>query len=350
MIVRKMLEKQEHQVLHPEAAFSDRSRGRKRKEKACPVRPAFQHDRDKILHCKSFRRLLHKTQVFLSPQGDHYRTRMTHTLEVSQIARTLARALRLNEHLTEAIALGHDLGHTPFGHAGEDALGRILPGGFRHVQQSVRVVEVLERDGRGLNLTREVVDGIAKHSKGRGRILGGAGKALPATLEGQLVRVADIVAYVNHDLDDALRGGVLRRQDVPRRLLRVLGESHSQRIARSVQDVLKTTDLDRKARIVMSAGMEEALHEMREFLWTRVYDNPTVHDEFIKCHMMLHQLFQLLLDDAKAFRRVTGKKQPRTRAVKERAICDFLAGMTDRYAMRLFETLFVPMPWPVEPV
>jgi dGTPase len=349
MQIRRMLEEQEHAVLHPAATFSDRSRGRLRKEKSCPVRPAFQRDRDKIIHCKSFRRLLHKTQVFLSPQGDHYRTRMTHTLEVSQIARTMARALRLNEQLTEAIALGHDLGHTPFGHAGEEALNRLMPGGFRHVDQSVRVVQVLERGGRGLNLTREVVDGIARHSKGRGQILGGAGKDLPATLEGQLVRVADIAAYVNHDLDDALRGGVLMQSDVPRRLLSVLGRTHSQRIGRVVKDVLRNTRLDRLPRIVLGTQMEGALMEMRDFLWEHVYDNPTVHEEFDKCHKMLEGFFHRFLDEPAVFRRVTGQPVPRMRAERMRAVCDFLAGMTDRFATRLFEELFLPRPWPVEP-
>ena len=348
MQIRRMLEGQEHAVLHPAATFSDRSRGRQRKEKSCTVRPAFQRDRDKIIHCKSFRRLLHKTQVFLSPRGDHYRTRMTHTLEVSQIARTLARALRLNEQLTEAIALGHDLGHTPFGHAGEEALNLLMPGGFRHVDQSVRVVQVLERGGRGLNLTREVLDGIARHSKGRGKILSGAGKRLPATLEGQLVRVADIVAYVNHDLDDALRGGVLKQRDVPARLLSVLGRTHSQRIGRAVKDVLENTRLDHSPRIILGAGMERALMEMRDFLWEHVYDNPTVHEEFGKCHKMLEAFFRRFLDEPATFRRVTGHPVPKTRSGRMRAICDFLAGMTDRYAIRLFEELFLPRPWPVE--
>jgi dGTPase len=209
------------------------------------------------------------------------------------------------------------------------------------------VVEVLEKDGRGLNLTREVVDGIARHSKGRGKILGGVGKVLPATLEGQLVRVADIVAYVNHDLDDALRGGVLKNQDIPRRLLNTLGRSHSQRIGRAVKDVLEATDLDQAPRIKMSKKMELALNQLRDFLWERVYDNPTVHDEFIKCHMMLEQLFQLFSEKPKVFFQVTGKRRPSGRTARERAICDFLAGMTDRYAMRLFEKLFIPLPWPV---
>ncbi|HUU01932.1 MAG TPA: deoxyguanosinetriphosphate triphosphohydrolase [Myxococcota bacterium] len=350
MHIRKMLEQQEHLVLHPAAAFSDSSRGRERQAKSCPVRPAFQHDRDKILHCKAFRRLPHKTQVFLSPRGDHYRTRMTHTLEVSQIARTLARALRLNEQLTEAIALGHDLGHTPFGHAGEDALRRLMPGGFRHVDQSVRVVQVLENDGRGLNLTFEVIDGIAKHSKGRGNIMRGADKDLPATLEGQLVRISDIVAYVNHDTDDALRGGIIKQGDIPSSLLGVLGRTHSQRIARAVKDVLSNTDLDREPLVRIGADMEAAIRDMRDFLWERVYDNPTVHDEFIKCHTMLEQLFNLFLEQPVLFGRVSDQRVPDVPEHRRRMVCDFLAGMTDRYAINLFKKLFIPRPWPVSHV
>jgi len=347
MKIRQMLEEQEHLVLHPAAAFSDQTSGRSRKAKSCPLRPAFQHDRDKILHSKSFRRLLHKTQVFLSPRGDHYRTRMTHTLEVSQIARTLARGLRLNEHLTEAIALGHDLGHTPFGHAGEDALRRLMPSGFKHVAQSVRVVEVLEKDGLGLNLTAEVIDGIARHSKGRGKILQGASKALPKTLEGQLVRVADIVAYVNHDTDDALRGGIIKLSDIPKRLLSVLGRTHSQRISRAAKDVLENTDLDNSSRIKISSEMEQAIEQMRDFLWDKVYYNPTVHDEFAKCYKMLEELFHLFLDKPEVFKTVTDQEVPEDKAKRRRAVCDFLAGMTDRYAIRLYKGLFIPKPWPV---
>ncbi len=348
MQIRRMIEQQERAVLHPRAAFSDRSRGRSRPEDPCDVRPAFQHDRDKIIHCKSFRRLLRKTQVFLAPMGDHYRTRMTHTLEVSQIARTLARALRLNEHLTEAIALGHDLGHTPFGHAGEAVLDELMPGGFMHVTQSVRVVEVLEREGAGLNLTVEVVDGIARHSKGRGKILSGAGDGLPMTLEGQLVRVSDIVGYVNHDLDDALRAGVLRLDDVPGDLLSVLGDTHSKRISRMVTDVLESTDLDRDDEIRMGDEIEQALRRMRDFLYERVYENPIVHEEFTKCRKILEDLFHTFRDRPDTFRRLTGKSLPEPIPARERRICDFVAGMTDRYAIRLFERLFVPRPWPVE--
>jgi len=347
MNVREMLEAQEHAVLHPQAGFSDSTQGRSRPEKPCAIRPVYHHDRDRIIHCKSFRRLMHKTQVFLSPQGDHYRTRMTHTLEVSQIARTLSSALRLNEHLTEAIALGHDLGHTPFGHAGEAVLNRLMPGGFRHVEQSVRVVERLSREGRGLNLTREVIDGIARHSKGKGRILDGAEGNLPMTLEGQLVRLADIVAYVNHDLDDAIRGRVIRLQDVPQRLLTVLGRTHSQRINRVVKDVIAHTDLDALPRVMVGEEIEDALKEMRDFLWGQVYENPVVHDEFLKGQKMLEELYHLFMGKPDLFQRVSGQRAGESPAEAQRAVCDFLAGMTDRYATRLFEVLFIPKPWPV---
>ncbi len=345
-LIRKMLESQEHATLHPSAAFSDQSRGRSRPERPCPVRPAFQRDRDRILHCKSFRRLLHKTQVFLSPQGDHYRTRLTHTLEVSQIARTLSRGLRLNEYLTEAIALGHDLGHTPFGHAGEAVLDRLMPGGFRHEIQSVRVVVKLENNGRGLNLSREVIDGIGGHSKGRGKIINGAA-SLPRTLEGQLVRVSDIIAYVNHDLDDALRSGVLRLRDVPARLLKKLGQTHSQRIGRMVTDVLTNTRLDRDPHIRMSSGMEEALKNLRSFLWDRVYENPEVHGEFQKCDKLLSDLFAYFQRDEQVFTLLSDQKLPQRSPQRERIICDFLAGMTDRFAIRIYEMLSIPRPWPV---
>ncbi len=350
MSIRNMIEQQEHQVLHPRAAFSDHNRGRKRQEQPCSIRPAFQHDRDKILHSKSFRRLLRKTQVFLAPQGDHYRTRMTHTLEVSQIARTLARALMLNEHLTEAIALGHDLGHTPFGHAGEAVLNDLMPGGFRHVNQSVRVVDLLERDGQGLNLTIETIDGIAQHSKGRGKILSGAGSNLPITLEGQLVRLSDIVAYVNHDLDDAIRAGIIVESDVPKELLKTLGPSHSARIDRMVKDVLYSTNLDDGDLIQMSDELEEALQDMRDFLYEKVYDNPVVHEEFTKCRKMLTDLFSIFIEQPSTFDRLAGKgREGKASGVfgLDRRICDFIAGMTDRYALWLYNELFIPRPWPL---
>src|SRR3954469_1622692 len=241
MNIREQLEADEEKVLSPFAQRSRESKGRARPEPLDETRPIFQHDRHRIIHSKSFRRLAGKTQVFLAPEGDHYRNRMTHTLEVSQIARTITRALRLNESLTEAIVMGHDLGHTPFGHAGEKVLARLMPDGFHHVMQSLRVVEVLEREGRGLNLSQEVRDGILKHSKGKGHIISENPNLLAMTLEGQIVRISDIVAYVNHDLDDAVRGKVLTYAQIPAAILRVLGTSHSERISRMVLDVVDTS-------------------------------------------------------------------------------------------------------------
>src|SRR5512133_4245341 len=250
--IREMLEEQEAQTLHPRAAFSARSAGRALPDPEDDMRPAFQRDRDRLLHCKSFRRLKGKTQVFLAPRGDHYRNRLTHTLEVAQVGRSIARALRLNEMLVEAMVMGHDLGHTPFGHAGERALARLVPGGFHHVQQSGRVVDLLENDGRGLNLTAEVRDGILRHSKGKGDVLlsGTGQKAL--TLEAEIVRIADIVAYVNHDLDDAMRAGLFAEQDVPAEIRRVLGEERTQRFRTLVRDVIRGSDLDGGGHITMS--------------------------------------------------------------------------------------------------
>src|ERR671918_640437 len=242
MTIREQLERREREILAPQAAKSADSRGRQRAELEDPIRPAFQRDRDRIIHCKAFRRLKHKTQVFFAPTGDHYRTRLTHTLEVSQIARSIAKVLQLNEELTEAIALGHDLGHTPFGHAGERVLNGLIPGGFNHYEQSLRIVDVLEKDGRGLNLTWEVRDGIARHSKGKHGVPVGADPAHRAsTIEGQIARVADIIAYVNHDIDDAVRAGLLRPEDLPRERMRVLGSSSSERIGTMVSDVVVQT-------------------------------------------------------------------------------------------------------------
>src|SRR5512140_3494071 len=266
--IREMLEDQEEQTLHPRAARSARSRGRAVPEE----RDSFQRDRDRLVHSKAFRRLAGKTQVFLAPKGDHYRNRLTHTLEVAQVARSIARALRLNEMLVEAVCMGHDLGHTPFGHAGERLLNEVVEGGFHHVTQSVRVVEVLENDGRGLDLTAEVRDGILRHSKGRGNVLmkGSGAKAL--TLEAEVVRLADIIAYVNHDLDDAVRAGLLEEADVPGDVRRVLGARHSQRLATLVGDVIRASDLDGGAHIEMSPEVHAALVALREFLYHRVYE------------------------------------------------------------------------------
>src|SRR5574341_2142265 len=287
--IRQMLEEQEAQVLHPRAAFSARSAGRASHDPEDEMRPAFQRDRDRLLHCKSFRRLKGKTQVFLAPRGDHYRNRWTHTLEVAQVGRSIARALRLNEMLVEAMVMGHDLGHTPFGHAGERVLSRLVPGGFHHVQQSGRVVEVLENEGRGLNLTAEVRDGISRHSKGKGEVLL-TGDARPMTLEAEIVRIADIVAYVNHDLDDAERADLIAEPDVPSSIRDVLGARHSERLATLIGDVIRATDLDGGGHVTLSPDVHGALLALRDFLYARVYENPVVHEEFEKSQRLLQDL------------------------------------------------------------
>jgi len=344
--IREMLEAQEAQTLHPRAAFSARSRGRERPEPEDDIRPVFQRDRDRILHCKSFRRLKGKTQVFLAPRGDHYRTRLTHTLEVAQVARSIARALRLNEMLAEAMVMGHDLGHTPFGHAGERLLNQVVPGGFHHVVQSVRVVEVLEKDGQGLNLTAEVRDGILRHSKGRGNVLmqGSGAKAL--TLEAEIVRLADIIAYVNHDLDDAVRGGLIEEREVPAPIQRELGTRHSQRLATLVSDVVRHSDVDGGGHIEMSAAVHEALIALREFLYQRVYENPVVNDEFAKAQRIIRELWTRFVADPAWFARELGVT-PREGETAERAATDFVSGMTDRFALETWERLVVPRPWAI---
>src|SRR5215212_3318380 len=274
MNLREQLEVREREILAPQSAKSATSRGRLHPEREDDVRPAFQRDRDRIIHCKAFRRLKHKTQVFFAPTGDHYRTRLTHTLEVSQIARTIAKVLRLHEELTEAIALGHDLGHTPFGHAGERVIDTLMPGGFNHYEQSLRIVDVLENGGRGLNLTWEVRDGIAKHSKGKSGAPVGMAPALRAsTIEGQIMRVADLIAYVNHDIDDATRAGLLRAEDLPVEPVRTLGSSSSARIATLVTDVVTETLDGNLTEIRMSAGVLEAVLGLRSFLFDAVYEN-----------------------------------------------------------------------------
>src|SRR5688572_24847523 len=281
--IREALEERERETLAPQAAHSAESRGRLHPEPEDDVRPAFQHDRDRIIHSKAFRRLKHKTQVFFAPAGDHYRTRLTHSLEVSQIARTIAKVLQLHEELTESIALGHDLGHTPFGHAGERVLDSLVPGGFRHYEQSLRIVDTLENDGRGLNLTWEVRDGIGRHSKGKdGSPVGVDPSKRAATLEGQVMRVADLIAYVNHDIDDAVRARVLRDEDLPRGPVGVLGGSSSARIARMVKDVVTETSRGELAEIRMSDEVLEATLAMRSFLFKAVYENETATAEFKK--------------------------------------------------------------------
>jgi dGTPase len=340
--IREGLEQRERETLAPQAAKSADTRGRLKPECEDDVRPAYQHDRDRIIHSKAFRRLKHKTQVFFAPAGDHYRTRLTHTLEVSQIARTIAKVLRLHEELTEAIALGHDLGHTPFGHTGERVLDSIVPGGFRHYEQSLRVVDVLENDGRGLNLTFEVRDGIGRHSKGKkGSPVGLDASERSATLEGQIMRVADLIAYVNHDIDDAVRAGVLREADLPGDAVAVLGASSSARIAAMVKDVVTQTQLAGLSEIRMSDAILDATLAMRSFLFDAVYENQEATAEFRKAAGILGGLWEKVRERPDEFldRRIveTDGLDVATR--------DFLAGMTDRFAVTLYERLFIPKPW-----
>ena len=341
--IREELEEREKMFLSPYAALSSRTKGRASPEGECPLRPAFQHDRDRIIHSKSFRRLKHKTQVFLIPAGDHYRTRLTHTLEVSQIARTISRALRLNEDLTEAISLGHDLGHTPFGHAGEDTLNQVVPGGFNHSDQSLRVVDRLEKDGQGLNLTFEVRDGILKHSKGKGEILCDDPDEMAATLEGRVVRIADIIAYINHDIDDAIRGGVISQGDIPKGCLATLGDSHSKRINTMVNDVILETLRNGGERLAVREEILSSIVDLRNFLWERVYENETVHGEFHKATKILKDLYQHFMTHPDTLLKLIEREVPYDSF--ERCVSDFLAGMTDRYAFNLYEKLFLPLPW-----
>ena len=339
--IREALEEREREILAPQAARSAESRGRLRPEPEDDVRPAFQHDRDRIIHSKAFRRLKHKTQDFLAPAGDHYRTRLTHTLEVSQIARTIAKALWLHEELTEAIALGHDLGHTPFGHAGERVLDSLVPGGFRHYEQSLRIVDVLEQDGAGLNLTWEVRDGIGRHSKGKkGSPVGMAAEQRSATLEGQIMRVADLIAYVNHDIDDAVRAHVLREEALPREAVAVLGTSSSSRIARMVKDVVSETRAGDMSEIRMSDEVLEATLAMRAFLFEAVYENEVATAEFRKSAGILGGLWEKVREQQELL-----DERTLTSEGLDAAARDFLAGMTDRFAIALYERLFIPSPW-----
>jgi len=340
-----MLEEQEQKTLSPRAQLSSRSRGRDNPEEPCPIRPAFQHDRDKILHSKSFRRLKYKTQVLLLPKGDHYRTRLTHTLEVSQIARTIAKSLRLNEDLTEAIALGHDLGHTPFGHAGEATLNELYPEGFKHFLQSLRVVEHLERDGQGLNLTMEVRDGIVKHSKGKEKIISDNPEKVAMTLEGRIVRIADIIAYENHDLDDALRAGVIGEKDIPGDIVKVLGERYSERINTMVTDVIWETMKKDEQNIFVSDRVYEAMEKLRRFLYENIYETNLVHSEFEKCAGILKNLYEYYCENPEVFSKESSNA--RHQDPLERRVCDFIAGMTDRYAISKWEEIHIPRPWSI---
>ncbi len=327
--IREEIEERENGWLAPGACRSSQSRGREREEPPDPIRTCFMRDRDRIIHCKSFRRLKHKTQVFLSPEGDHYRTRLTHTLEVSQISRTIARALRLNEDLTEAVALGHDLGHTPFGHMGEEAFRDLVQPPFRHNQQSLRVVEKLEYGGRGLNLTWEVRDGILHHT----------GEVKPATLEGRIVRIADRIAYVNHDVDDAVRAGIITREDLPPSTRELLGESHAQRINTLVNDLVEASSDGRDIR--QGEAVAEAMDELRDFLFDRVYVGSLAKQEEEKAVGVLRRLFGYYLEHEdempEEFRRGGDPLEVR--------VIDYVAGMTDRYALRRYQSLFLPDIW-----
>jgi deoxyguanosinetriphosphate triphosphohydrolase, putative len=352
--IREQQEAQEQMTLSPYACLSSRSRGRMVEEAPCHLRTAFQRDRDRIIHSKTFRRLKHKTQVFLAPAGDHYRTRLTHVLEVAQIARTMAVCLRLNEYLTEAIALSHDLGHTPFGHAGEFALNELHPDGFKHYCQSLRIVEYLENGGKGLNLTWEVRDGILKHSKGRGEILPDDTAELAATLEGQLVRVADIMAYVNHDMDDALRGGMIADNDLPEHLRATLGVRSSQRINAMIGDLIAVTLAHDDGRLHLSEQMNGIINESRTFLYDNVYRNNRVHSEFEKAQRIIRALYDYFLEHELPENGIGTCYRPRCSAQTEeevqqihRRVCDFIAGMTDRYALALYAQIFIPKPWSV---
>ena len=342
MNIREQSEEIEKRILSPYAALSAETKGRVVPEEPCSIRTDYQRDRDRIIHSKSFRRMKHKTQVFLSPTDDHYRTRLTHVIEVSQIARTISKALRLNEDLTEAIALGHDLGHTPFGHAGEAALNEIYPGGFKHVIHSLRVVDVLEKGGKGLNLTYEVRDGIAKHSKGMGAV--DNPKYRPETLEGQVVRISDLVAYANHDLDDAIRAGIITIEDVPKECVRALGKTNSERINRMVTDIITETLKFDGEKVAASTEVEQAMVELRGYLFNTVYMNEKIKNNFIKATKVIRELYQYFCENEEELRKIYNRDSREGETV-ERAVCDFIAGMTDSYAISMYESIFLPRRW-----
>ena len=329
MTVREKIENNEKIMLSDKACLSAETKGRKIQEEECPLRTDFQRDRDRIIHSNSFRRLKHKTQVFLSPEGDHYRTRLTHTLEVSQIARTIANALYLNEDLTEAVALGHDLGHTPFGHAGERALNSVFPGGFRHYEQSLRVVDRLEKSGKGLNLTYEVRDGIVCHTRGKEA----------DTLEGRIVKLADKIAYINHDIDDAVRAGVMCEEDIPIAIRKELGFKKSARINTMVLDVVENSVDD----IVFSDRIQQPFDELHAFMFDKVYTNPVCKGEETKAMEIIVRLYEYFLQHpekiSKAYQYIIGEEGV------QRAACDYIAGMSDRYLLAIYKKIFIPDSW-----
>ncbi|WP_298820960.1 deoxyguanosinetriphosphate triphosphohydrolase [Chloroflexus sp.] len=348
--VREMREALEVQTLSPFAAKSADA-VRDRPEPPCPIRTAYQRDRDRILHSKPFRRLKHKTQVFIAPLGDHYRTRLTHTLEVTQVARTVARALRLNEDLTEAIGLGHDIGHAPFGHAGETALSRICPGHFRHNEQSRRIVEVLEQGGEGLNLTYAVREGIHLHSKGR-RDISAKAWGIASTLEGQIIKLCDSIAYINHDIDDAIRAGILRPEDLPADCIELLGDTHSKRLSTMVSDLIynnwwatgEGTPPD-PPHLAMSPTILSATNKLRDFLFQTVYHRPAVKAEDEKVRFIIETLYNHFIRHPEAIPRDLMAIVERRGEPIEQAAVDYIAGMTDRYALAVFERIFVPRMW-----
>ena len=334
MSIRENLERMEKISLSPFATLSVNSRGRDREEPQCDIRPVFQRDRDRILHCKSFRRLKHKTQVFLSPKGDHYRTRLTHTLEVSQNARTIAKALRLNEDLVEANALGHDLGHTPFGHAGERILNELCDEGYRHNEQSVRIVEKLEKDGKGLNLTWEVRDGILNHQT----------SMMPHTLEGKIVRLSDKIAYINHDIDDAIRAKVMSEEDIPLEIRKVLGMTTKERLNTLIHNIIMNSM--GKNDIVMSEEIGGAMQDLRKFMFQKVYTNPAAKGEEAKAERLLCELYAHYMGHIEIlpeqYQRMHSEGEK-----KERVVCDYISGMTDQYAVAKYREFFLPKAWEI---
>ena len=334
MSIRENLERMDEISLSPFATLSVNSRGRDREEPQCDIRPVFQRDRDRILHCKSFRRLKHKTQVFLSPKGDHYRTRLTHTLEVSQNARTIAKALRLNEDLVEAIALGHDLGHTPFGHAGERILNELCDEGYRHNEQSVRIVEKLEKDGKGLNLTWEVRDGILNHQT----------SMMPHTLEGKIVRLSDKIAYINHDIDDAIRAKVMSEEDIPLEIRKVLGMTTKERLNTLIHNIIMNSM--GKNDIVMSEEIGGAMQDLRKFMFQKVYTNPAAKGEEAKAERLLCELYAHYMGHIEIlpeqYQRMHSEGEK-----KERVVCDYISGMTDQYAVAKYREFFLPKAWEI---
>lgn len=334
MSIRENLEQMEEIYLSPFATLSINSKGRDKEEPQCDIRPVFQRDRDRILHCKSFRRLKHKTQVFLTPKGDHYRTRLTHTLEVSQNARTIAKALRLNEDLVEAIALGHDLGHTPFGHAGERILNELCEDGYRHNEQSVRIVEKLEKDGEGLNLTWEVRDGILNHQT----------SCMPHTLEGKIVRFSDKIAYIHHDIDDAVRAKVMTEEDIPLEIRKTLGMTTRDRLNTLIHNII--TNSIGKNDIIMSKEVAEAMQDLRKFMFQKVYQNPVAKGEEAKAEGLLSELYRYYSENIEILP-MQYQKMYEDGEKKERVVCDYISGMTDQYAIAKYREFFLPRAWEI---